>query len=62
MKQSKITRRTNALARFRVLPFNEWRDAKFPARVGEVSPELLELHTEYCARKALEKQSLERNG
>lgn len=57
-------RRKAALARFRVMPFNEWLkdrvihvDGK-PVGVMADQQELLDEHEKYCERKAIERAAL----
>ena len=67
MKTSKQRRRKAALARFRVMPFNEWLKDRVmhingkPVGLGDkdIGP-LLNEHEKYCERKAIERAALER--
>lgn len=66
MKTSKQARRKRALARFRVMPFNEWLKDRVmhvndkPVGVMADQQELLDEHEKYCERKAIERAALER--
>lgn len=68
MKTSKQRRRTRrrerALARFRVMPFNEWLKERVihvdgkPVGVMADQQEMLDEHEKYCERKAIERAAL----
>jgi len=65
MKTSKQRRRKAALARFRVMPFNEWLKDRVmhindkPVGLGDKDMQpLLDEHEKYCERKAIERAAL----